>query len=526
MNTSLKICGFLSILLGLIVIIGWHTETVSLIQILPTFVPMQYNTALGFLLGGSAFVALNAGKSQGSLILGFIVALIGALTLVEYIFNINFGIDQLFMEHYVTVKTSHPGRMAPNTALSFFVTGLYFIITFFAQDKKYKQVVLTFLGSIVFATALVALMGYILSIESAYGWQKLTRMAVHTSIGFIILSLGILGKQFFSSNKDDVEILYPISIGFMSLLIFILFAQALNQADYHKNLPELFLLFGIVLSLLLGIVFYLFQKTKSAEKKLKKHEKKLEDRVKKEVRKSRKKDQIIIQKSRLIAMGEMISMIAHQWRQPLSAITAITGSVRFKNALAEDSNEVLDEKMIRIETLAQELSTIIDDFRYLYKSSDTYKPTNINTTVGKSIDLVKDLFKADQIQIIKNFEDDGIQAIISERGFIQVILNLLSNSRDAIIERGVTNPKIIIDIIKDAHNIYITVEDNAGGIPKDIIDQVFDPYFSTKGENGTGIGLHLAYTVITENFNGMLSVENTELGAKFIIRLPLENNLS
>ena len=118
-----------SLLLGVVVLVGWYTHNAALIQVNPAFVPMQYNTALGFALSGLGLLALLFGASRWQQLAAVLVSLVGMLTLVEYIFGVDLGIDQLFMEHYIGVKTSHPGRMAPNTALCFSLTGLTLLIT-------------------------------------------------------------------------------------------------------------------------------------------------------------------------------------------------------------------------------------------------------------------------------------------------------------------------------------------------------------------------------------------------------------
>ena len=122
-NAVATAAGGLSATLGLLVLVGWYTHVKVLIQVLPAFVPMQYNTALGFLLCGAGLVALARGRLRLAIACGSVAGLVGVLTFAEYLFGLNLGLDQLFMEHYITVETSHPGRMAPNTALSFALTG-------------------------------------------------------------------------------------------------------------------------------------------------------------------------------------------------------------------------------------------------------------------------------------------------------------------------------------------------------------------------------------------------------------------
>ncbi len=185
------VAGFTSCLIGAIVILGWYTGNVTLIQIFPTFVPMQYNTALGFLLSGVGLVALVRGYSRTTVLFGGVVAAIGLLTLIEYIFVVDLGIDQLLMDHYVTTQTSHPGRMAPNTALCFFLTGSTLLGSSFIHIGSFVKSSLRALGVLVFVLGFVAFVGYIGKLETAYGWAHLTRMAVHTAFGFIFLGIGL-----------------------------------------------------------------------------------------------------------------------------------------------------------------------------------------------------------------------------------------------------------------------------------------------------------------------------------------------
>ena len=127
MNWGLNLAGFtgfLSLALGAVVLLGWYLHEPALIQVNPAFVPMQYNTALGFALGGLALLGLALSWPRIAGITGVIVLLTGVLTLIEYSFGVDLHIDQLFMEHYIDLKTSNPGRMAPNTALCFSLTGL------------------------------------------------------------------------------------------------------------------------------------------------------------------------------------------------------------------------------------------------------------------------------------------------------------------------------------------------------------------------------------------------------------------
>ncbi|EWH08909.1 sensor/response regulator hybrid [Catenovulum agarivorans DS-2] len=197
-----SIFGIFTLLLGFIVIIGWYTHNQQLIQVLPHFVPMQYNTALGFLLAGIALTWLAHKKIVQPL--AIFLCLIGGATLLEYLLGSDFGIDQLLMEHYVTTETSHPGRMAPNTALCFFLTGLAISLQRTAHRSKIITILASFIiSTLIVALGLIALSGYTTGLETTYGWGHYTRMAVHTSIGFIALGVGLM-LSIFNQYRADV----------------------------------------------------------------------------------------------------------------------------------------------------------------------------------------------------------------------------------------------------------------------------------------------------------------------------------
>ena len=241
MKIASKFCGFVSLALGVLVLIGWYTHSITLIQVHPSFVAMQYNTALGFLICGIGLIATNRNRYKTTQISSAFLFLLGGLTLSQYIFDSDLGIDQLLMEFYVDVKASHPGRMAPNTALCFFLVGLSLFVS--SQIQKYKPTasILGLLGSLVFALGSVAFFGYINSIETAYGWGNLTRMAVHTSIGFIVLGSGIVVRAWNLevADKNVIPKWFPIVVGLACITTTLLIFQAElsdNKASLVKQI--------------------------------------------------------------------------------------------------------------------------------------------------------------------------------------------------------------------------------------------------------------------------------------------------
>jgi diguanylate cyclase (GGDEF)-like protein/PAS domain S-box-containing protein len=220
------VAGILSVTLGIIVLAGWYTHTVALIQVHASFVPMQYNTAMGFFLSGLGLLAFAFKRTGLAIIGGGVVATIGSLTLVEYIFGLDLGIDQLLMEHYVLVKTSHPGRMAPNTALCFFLTGSA-ILSFGILVSRHHflgRLIMGSLGLIILGLGVIAFTGYIVDLESAYGWGHLTRMAVHTSLGFIVLGIGLSIFAVSEKSSEGWQTGNRMKIARRLLIIFLLIA--------------------------------------------------------------------------------------------------------------------------------------------------------------------------------------------------------------------------------------------------------------------------------------------------------------
>ena len=185
------VSGSLSGILGLLTLFGWYTRNISLIQLCPAFVPMQYNTGLGFLLCGLGLVAVTYNARWIAMTLGALGGIIGLLTLIEYVCSVNLGIDQLLMKDFLEPQALYPGRMAPNTALSFTLVGAALIAC--TQLRTGTLTAIGILGGLVIALGSVALFGHLSGIETAYGWGQLTRMAATTALAFVVLGIGITG---------------------------------------------------------------------------------------------------------------------------------------------------------------------------------------------------------------------------------------------------------------------------------------------------------------------------------------------
>ncbi len=244
-----------------------------------------------------------------------------------------------------------------------------------------------------------------------------------------------------------------------------------------------------------------------------------------------KQQAMMSQQSKMAAMGEMIGNIAHQWRQPLSFITTTATGIRLQKDLDVLNDNFLKEGLDGINKQAQFLSSTIDDFRNFFKQDKEKNKFKICDSIEKAITLVYPQFHNMEIEIIKNIEDISIENYENE--FLQVIINILNNARDEFTKKDKHFKKMIfIHVMKNKDQVQIRIKDNAGGVPKDIIERIFEPYFTTKHQTqGTGIGLYMSREIIVKNMKGNIKVINSNYsynnlnhrGALFEITLPLSN---
>ena len=262
-------------------------------------------------------------------------------------------------------------------------------------------------------------------------------------------------------------------------------------------------------------------KRKRAEEELVSFNVLLEERIAEEVLKNHSKDELMTKQMRLAQMGEMISMIAHQWRQPLSTISAIIGSMQLELSLKEEEESSLFIDMDKLNDHVQFLSTTIDDFRHFFNPNKNKENIHLSNLLNNALGIMKQSLIQKRIDIVSDFENLQRPLTLYSGELIQVFLNLMKNSMDVLCEKEQTNAYISIRGSEYEDKSVVVFEDNGGGIPDKILVRVFEPYFTTKDEkNGTGLGLYMSKMIIEEHCNGQIIVENTEVGARFTIALP------
>ncbi len=246
----------------------------------------------------------------------------------------------------------------------------------------------------------------------------------------------------------------------------------------------------------------------------------LEERVKDEVEKNRQQQVMLMQHSRLAQMGEMISMIAHQWRQPLAAINSTCATISLKAQVNQLDSITAVKLSAKISQYVQHLSFTIDDFRGFFKSNKSKSRIDYSELITSTLNIIEDSIENKNIKIVKILNSENIFETYPNE-LKQVLLNLIKNAEDILIEKKIKNPKIIIKTEGD----IVTISDNAGGVSENIIDKIFDPYFSTKTDkDGTGLGLYMSKTIVEDHCGGELTVYNNQEGAVFKIKLKSKEN--
>ncbi len=246
----------------------------------------------------------------------------------------------------------------------------------------------------------------------------------------------------------------------------------------------------------------------------------LEKRVKDEIEKNREQEHIMFQQGRLAAMGEMLSNIAHQWRQPLNNIGLYIQDIQDAQEAGELSKDYLDKSVVTCLNIIQHMSATIDNFRDFFKPDKERVLFDVNDCVKQSLTLLRAGIENSHIEIRNELEQCSKVAGVPGE-YSQVLVNIITNAKDALIDNNVKNPCITIRSWSENHIASVSVENNGQGIPENIAEKIFEPYFTTKEEGkGTGIGLYFSKIIIEKNMGGKITFKNTKNGVVFFVSLP------
>lgn len=355
----------------------------------------------------------------------------------------------------------------------------------------------------------------------------------YMTLTFNILSAFFLGLIFFSAVKTWLigEIktrcyLWALIIYMPTMALMVLtFNALLNNNDFSRYS----FLFGalieiIFFSLILASRFHAAKDEKihyqnALLEEQQKHRMFLENEVNRQQQEIKEKNAILSHQSKNAAMGEMISMIAHQWRQPLNTLALINQNFYVKFKLGQCTDELMENTHEQLDENLQYMSKTIDDFRNYYNNNNGKQTENLGEIAKLSLRLSEVFLNYANIQTSLLFSATS-DVYLSKNEMIQVLMNLIKNSHDAIVERQVKNGRIVMTIEDQEGPVILRLCDNGGGISEEIGEKIFEPYFSTKTVNGTGLGLYMSKSIVENHFGGQLDFSNFGDGVCFTITLP------
>lgn len=265
-----------------------------------------------------------------------------------------------------------------------------------------------------------------------------------------------------------------------------------------------------IVLIIISIIAYCYQ--------IKIHEAK--NTIRRQVSELTNKDRLITLQSKQAVMGEMISMIAHQWRQPLSTVTLSISDLQLKKMLGKEVDDTYMDKALQdISDTVVYLSDTIDDFQTYFAPNKDMNEENICEIVNRAVNFTKARMNSAGISFDFEESTDGLIQTYSNE-LVQVILNILNNAIDELVEHKRANPTIIITILDKKSRFEIIIDDNGRGVPLEDLESIFEPYYSTKGMNGTGLGLYMSQMIMQKQFNSKIEVKSSKDGTQFCIQVP------
>ncbi len=437
---------------------------------------------------------------------------------------------KIFKILMIVVGTMSFVRLVEKNYIQAFIDALFFLVVLLGHVmltidfKKYK-IIVRFVFFAAAATSILLLLNNPENPMRFVWFSTIVYMVFYVferKEGMLwIAALGLFLVILFFSHINDLHLnLISFLIWIMNMLIVLMISYW--YADIEERSTSTLLTAQHILS------EEVQKKTRELEHKtyeLQQLNTDLERRIEKKIEESREHEKMLFRQARYAQMGEMISMIAHQWRQPLNAIATISATIQFSIERGKYDEDFLKKKVGNIGEYVQHLSSTIDDFRNFFKLDKEKKRLKFSKIADNALMLSESALENKNIMFSKEYHCSSCSIYTYPNEILHVILNLIKNAEDALEMKKVPEPKITLRIFKANEKILFEIEDNAGGIEEKIIDKIFDPYFTTKeNANGTGLGLYMSKIIIEDHCDGKIEVENGKDGAVFRLLFPDAQN--
>ena len=347
-------------------------------------------------------------------------------------------------------------------------------------------------------------------------------------LNFLILSIGLLIYSYLIHLPFEKEFFYLAIFLFISLIILTYIIGKIVISPIVLNLQNLqreFKKFNDDVKNINHQRFFELELINTALHEKYKEQKdlaeSLEEKLLSETQNREKKDELLVHQSRLAGIGKVSTNIVTELDESLLGINFIIQNVNSTFKQMNFSNETVNKSMEQLKRTVSEIQIKNDEIKNLIKADELKKEFSLDAIVMESLEMLEDTFMNHNIEIDYNFSKAiSLYGFPSE--FSQVIFNILQNAKDALSQKNIPNKKVFISIKKDKDYAYVNICDNAGGVPSNIVDKIFEPYFTTKKHrNASGLGLFISKIIIEENMQGELEFENVSDGAKFNIKIPI-----